>query len=450
MIVWRIMKYRRIFDNAKWIVICKVVQSLLQLLIGMFSARYLGPENYGLLKYAASVVAFALPVMKLGMDATLVHELVEKPHMESKIIGTSLTMNFASSLACMGAVSAFASVMNAGETETILVCALYSVSLVFAALEMIQYWFQYKLMSKYSSITMLCVYTAVMVYKVFLLASGKSVYWFALSISLEYGLVAAVLLVIYIKKGGRLSFSLATAKEMLGRSKHYITASMMLVILQNTDHIMLTEMSGKFQNGLYSAAITCTSVTQFVFIAIIDSFRPVILENKKQNSDEYGLNVSRLYCVTQYLAIAQSVVFTVLAELIIIVLYGAEYSAAVPVLRILIWYYSFSVMGVVRNVWILAEQKQKYLWVINLLGAMTNIVLNAFFIPRWDACGAAAASLITQFIMNFVIGFIFGPIRQNNRLLLRGINPMFAFRESKHVFSMLKNKETPEEADNIY
>lgn len=434
------MNYGKVFHNAKWIVICKILQSLLQLAVGMLSARFLGPSNYGLIKYAASVVAFAMPLMKLGLDATLVHELVEHPEKEGEIIGTSLLMNFASGLACMGGVFAFSRIMNAGETETIIVCVLYSISLVFAALEMIQYWFQYKLMSKYSSLVMLGVYFVVSAYKIFLLATEKSVYWFAVSNSVEYGLVAILLVVIYLKKGGKLGISLKTGISMLGKSRHFIVASMMVVIIQNTDHVMLTKIAGKAENGFYSAAITCTIIAQFVFTAIIDSFRPVILENKKENSPEYELNVSRLYCITQYLSLAQSIVFTVFAELIVSVLYGAEYAATVPVLRILIWYFSFSVMGVVRNVWIVAEQKQKYLWIINLTGVVLNVTLNAFLIPRFGACGAATASLATQIFANFIFGFIFKPIRENNRLLLAALNPVMLVSECKKIAGLLKNK----------
>ncbi len=434
------MNYGKVFHNAKWIVICKILQSLLQLAVGMLSARFLGPANYGLIKYAASVVAFAMPLMKLGLDATLVHELVEHPEKEGEIIGTSLLMNFVSGLACMGGVFAFSSVMNAGEPETVIVCVLYSLSLVFAALEMIQYWFQYKLMSKHSSLVMLGVYFVVSAYKIFLLATEKSVYWFAVSNSVEFGLVAIFLVAIYLKKGGKLGFSLKTGISMLGKSRHFIVASMMVVIIQNTDHIMLTKIAGKAENGFYSAAITCTVIAQFVFTAIIDSFRPVILENKKENSPEYELNVSRLYCITQYLSLAQSIVFTVFAELIVNILYGAEYAATVPVLRILIWYFSFSVMGVVRNVWIVAEQKQKYLWIINLTGVLLNVTLNAILIPQFGACGAAVASLSTQIFANFIFGFIFKPIRENNRLLIAAINPKMLVRESKKIVSLIKKK----------
>ncbi|MBE6770739.1 MAG: flippase [Ruminococcaceae bacterium] len=435
------MNYSKVFNNAKWIIVCKVIQSLLQFIVGMLCARYLGPSNYGLINYAASVVAFAIPLMRLGFDATLVHELVENPHKEGEILGTSLAMNVLSSLICIGGTTVFVSVANTDERETILVCFLYSLSVFFAAVEMIQYWFQYKLQSKYSSVSMLTAYVVVAAYRIFLLVSEKSVYWFAVTHSIEYGIVALLLLVIYFKKGGtRFCFSFETAKKMFSRSKHYILASLMLVILQNTDHIMLTFISGTAETGFYSAAITCTTIVQFVYIAVIDSFRPIILENKKDKSAEYSLNVSRLYGITSYAAIAQSAVFTFMAKIIVDILYGDEFLAAVPVLQILTWYFLFSVMGVVRNVWILAEQKQKYLWIINLSGALFNIILNSFLIPQFGASGAAFASLLTQFFANFVLGFIIKPIRENNRLLLQGLNPVFVIKEAKNILLLLKNK----------
>ena len=37
----------KVFNNAKWIIVCKIAQSLLQFVVGMLCARYLGPSNYG-------------------------------------------------------------------------------------------------------------------------------------------------------------------------------------------------------------------------------------------------------------------------------------------------------------------------------------------------------------------------------------------------------------------
>ncbi len=432
---------KQVFNNAKWIIVCKIAQSILQLIIGMLCARYLGPANYGLINYASAVVAFAMPLMKLGFDAVLVHELVDSPEKEGEIMGTALTMNVLSSLACMAGVATFVSFANSGDLAKLVVCILYSTSLVFAALEMIQYWFQYKLLSKYSSLVMLISYVIVSLYRCFLLIFGKSVYWFALTHSLDFCIIGISLILIYKKKTlQKLSFSFSRAKILINKGKFYILASLMVVIIQNTDHIMITTMIGEAENGYYSAAITCVSVVQFVFYAIIDSYRPLILTKKKENSQDYEKSISGLYSIILYMAIAQSIVFTVFAKLIIYLLYGDAYLASVPLLQILVWFVAFSYMGVVRNVWILAEQKQSFLWIINLLGATFNIILNAVLIPSYGAAGAAVASFATQVFANFIIGFIIKPLRPNNMLMLKGLNPKFFVTTVKEFVCSISKK----------
>ena len=423
------MEKKRIISNVKWVVICKAAQSLLQLIIGMLSARYLGPSNYGLINYAKSIVAFAVPFMYLGLNATLVKELIEKPNQEGQIMGTSLVMGMVSSFICIASVCGFVSVANAGEPQTIWTCFLYSLSMFFQAIELIQYWYHSKLQSKYSSVMMLITYVVVSAYKIYLLIAAKSVYWFAVAYSIEYGIIGISLLVIYRKQGTqKLQFCYSLIKPLITKSYPYIWAAMMVTVFQNTDHIMLKLMCGNTQNGYYTAAITCVSVCQFVFTAIIDSMRPVIVSYKEKKSLEYEDSVSKLYCIITYLAILQGIAFTVFAKLVVYVLYGAEYLEAVPVLRILAWQVPFSFMGKIRNVWILAEEKQGYLWKINLFGALLNVVINYFMIPIWGASGAAAASLLTQIFTNYILGFIYSPIKRNSILLMKGINPVYLIK----------------------
>lgn len=427
---------KKVFQNAKWIVICKVIQSLLQMVIGMLSARYLGPSNYGLISYASSVVAFAVPFMQLGMGETLVREYVIDPEKDGEILGTGLVMNLVAGVACIIGVICFALAANAGEPTTIIVCALYSLSLLFQAVEMTKYWFQAKLLSKYSSLAMLWAYLVVSAYKIFLLVYQKNVYWFAVSYCVEYCVVGVILLIVYKRIGRqKIRFSLATARDLFSRSKYYIMASLMVTVYQNTDHVMLKMISGDAENGFYATAITCTIIVSFVYTAIIDSMRPVILESKQESQNVFENNVSRLYSLVIYLSLAQSICFTLLAKPIVLILYGPDYLPAVNVLRIIVWQLAFSYMGTVRNVWILGEGQYRLLWRINLIGVVANVILNAVMIPKWGACGAAFASVLTQFFTNFVVGFFMKSIRMNNRLLLRGLNPGYVLE----VFAKIKS-----------
>ncbi len=414
----------KLFNNAKWIIGCKVFQSLLQFVVGMLTARYLGPSNYGLIDYAASIVAFAIPIMQLGLQSTLVQEYVESPEKEGQIIGTHLTMNLVAAVTCMIGMMSFVVISNPGEKTTILVCALYSVSLFAQALEMLQYWFQAKLISQYTSLTGLVAYTIVTAYKIYLLAAQKSIYWFAVSNALDYFVIAITLIVIYCKlsnKKLRVSFRLFI--EMFARSKYFIVSSLMVTIFAQIDKIMLKAMMTEEAVGIYSAAVTCAGLTSFVFSAIIDSFRPTIFENKKSSQEVYENSLVLCYSVVIYLSLMQCIVFSVFSKQIIYILYGSDYAASASALSLVVWYTTFSYIGPIRNIWMLAEDKQKYLWIINLSGAVANVILNAALIPFIGVMGAALASLVTQIFTNFIIGFLLKPIRYNNRLIFRGCNP---------------------------
>ena len=308
-----------------------------------------------------------MPIMQLGLNAILVQEIISNPEKEGETLGTSLVLSQISAIACIIGVFLFSLFANAGETETLIVCFLYSLLLIFYSLEMIQYWFQAKLMSKYVSLTMLIAYVLVSVYKIYLLATSKSIYWFAVSNALDYAIIAFALLIIYKKLGTyKLSFSTKTAKHLLSKSKYYIVSSMMVTIFAQTARIMLKFMLDNEAVGYYSAAVSCAGMTSFVFTAIIDSFRPLIFESQKSNQQLFEKNVTRLYSVIIYFALAQSVIITLFSEFIIKVLYGAQYADSIMALRIIIWYTTFSYLGSVRNIWILAEGKHKILWVLNL------------------------------------------------------------------------------------
>ena len=160
------MRGNRVINNVKWVVICKTIQSVTQLVIGMLTARYLGPDNYGLINYAKSVIAFAVPFMRLGLDITLTKELVDSPEQQDQVMGTALVMEMVSSLVCLGAVTGFVSVFNHGEPQTIAVCVLYGISLFFQAVELIQHWFHSNLKSKYPSVAALISYGVVSLIKI--------------------------------------------------------------------------------------------------------------------------------------------------------------------------------------------------------------------------------------------------------------------------------------------
>ena len=426
--------HSRTVKNAAWIIGCRLVQAVIGLAVTMISARYLGPSGYGLINYAASLVTFFVPIMQLGLNSTLVQEILNKPEQEGETMGTALVLTFVSGIACVIGVGAFSAFANQGETQTIFVCVLYSLLLLAQSLEMIQYWFQAKLLSKYTALTVLAAYIAISIYRITLLVAGKSIYWYEVSQAIDYEIIAIALMFIYNRlPTQKLRFSLTRANEIFGRSKHYIISAMMITVFAQTDRVMLKIMIDEAAVGYYSAAITCAGLSSFVFVAIIDSARPTILNGKKKSDEVFQYRLKLLFTLVIGLALLQSAAFTILSNLVIGILYGSAYAPSVSALRIVVWYTTFSYLGAVRDIWILAENKQKYLWIINLSGASVYICLNAFMIPVYGINGAAAASLITQIFTNVMMGFILKPIRPCNRLMLQSLNVRLFFVQVKEL-----------------
>lgn len=427
-------KFDKSFSNACWIIGCKLIKAVLTLVTTMITARYLGVSDFGVINYAAGLVAFVVPIMKLGIDSVLVHQIVEKPDAEGEIVGTSIVLNLISAFLCILGIGAFVCIANRGEEETIIVCVIYSVLLVFQAVEMLQYWFQAKLMSKYSSMAMLFAYIIVAASQILMIVFKVNIYWFALSYSIDYLFISLILLIAYAKKGTqKFKFSFKRAKELFSISKYYIVSSLLVTVFSQTDRIMLKLMIDSEATGIYSAAATCAGMTSFIFAAIIDSMRPVIFQVAKDDDKTlFHKRMTELYSVIIYFSLIQCVVITLLSPIIIKIMYGEEFAASVNALRIVVWFTTFSYLGSVRNVWMLAENKQKYLWIINLSGALGNVILNLILIPIMGVNGAAVASLCTQIFANVIIGYIVRPISFNNKLMVRGLNP-------KHIVDMVKN-----------
>ena len=416
----------KVAKNATWIIACRIVQSVFALVINMLTARFLGPSNFGLITYAASLVAFVVPIMNLGLSNILVQEIVNNPDREGKTLGTSMFLCMLSSFAWIIGVTTFAIIANHDEPVTILVCLLYSLNLFFQALELIRYWFQAKYLSKYTSIVSLCAYLVVSAYKVFLLVTAKNVYWFAISNAFDYALIAICCIIIYHKLDGqKLGFSWELGKQLFSRSKHYILSGMMVTIFAQTDKIMIKLMIDEAATGYYGAAVATASLTSFVFTAIIDSFRPSIFEGQNISENVFKHRLTMLYSIVIYVSLLQSIFMTILSGIIIRILYGSAYTPAAGALQIVVWYTTFSYMGSVRNIWILAHNKQHFLWIINMIGAIANVIINAILIPIIGIYGAAIASLITQFFTNVIVGYIIKDIRPNNYIMVEGLNPKY-------------------------
>lgn len=419
----------KIVKNAGWLMIGRVIHMILSFVIGLLTARYLGPSNFGVLNYAGAYTTFFTAFCTLGINSVIVKNFVDHPEESGETIGTTIVLRLISSILSIGTIVGIASVADKGDRLTVFVVFLYSLSLIFQVFDTFNYWFQSKLMSKYYAIATLISYTIASTYKVLMLALHMSVEWFAVANSVDVGIVAVIMYFVYRKKGGPgFSFSFRKAKELLSVSCSYILSGLMVAIYAATDKVMLKHMMDESNVGFYSLAVSIATIWAFILAAIIDSMNPSIMEYHNTDKDRYLTMNKRLYALVFYISIFASIIICLIAPLFVKIIYGEAYLPAVKPLRIVVWYVAFSYLGVARNAWIVCEKKQKYLKYIYLSSALINVVLNYTLIPFMGSSGAALASLLTQIATIFGVPAIISPLRPNTKMildaiLLRGVLP---------------------------
>lgn len=419
---------KRTVKNAGYMIIGRIIQMVFGLVISLLTARYLGPSNYGLISYAGAYTAFFTSLCTLGINSILVKEFVDHPEEQGVVIGTTLGLRAISSILSSIAIICISCVIDAGEKTTILIVALSSVGMVFNIAETFLYWFQSRLESKITASAALIAYVISSAYKIFLLATGKSVAYFALVSSLDYLCLGILLYIQYRKKQGqKLQFSVEYGKKLLGKSYHFILSGLMVSIYRQTDKLMLKQMINEAETGYYTIASSLCVIWCFILSAIIDSIYPTIMEAAKQKNEIlFKKRNIQLYAIVFYVSAAVSIGFTIFARLIIYIMYGESYLPAIVPLRILTWHTAFSYLGVARDAWIVAKDKQKHLFKIYVSAAVANVILNAVFIPTFGASGAAIASLLAQIITAIIVPFFMKEIRENallmvDAILLKGI-----------------------------
>lgn len=409
--------------NSYWIIGEQVFQMLLSLLVGIWTARYLGPSNYGTLQYTAAFISFFLNIASLGMEGVIIKKMIEKPDEEGVYLGSAIVFRLVAGLLSSIAIILLILILNPGDVLKLVLVLIQTTQFIFKSSEILNAWFQRRLQSKYVSIGKMLASIIVSAYKIFLLITAQDLVWFAVSYALTDFVLAAVLVFYYKREGGqKLSFDFTKGWTLLIGSYHFVLADIMSSIYVYSDRIMIGKMMSDADVGFYTTAATINMMWLFVPNAIIKSFRPTIMELKeKGNEFLYIRRTEQLMSTIFWLSTGVAIVLSILGRFAIHILYGDAYLPAVAPLIVLSWSTVFAVTSMTRGVWILSEGKNKYVKHFTFIGAFLNVVMNLILIPTWGIWGAAFSTLITEIVVCVVSPYFFKETRALGKMVVRSI-----------------------------
>lgn len=389
--------FRRYFFNTSWMFAEQVLRIIAGLFVGIYVARYLGPEQFGVYSYAVAFVALFGAIARLGLDGIVVRDLVNHPEERDTYLGTAFWLKLIGSLVTL-ALLAIAVQFTSNDATTNLYIFIIASGLIFQSFDVVDFHFQSRVLSKYVSISRLIQLALSSVLKLYFIYIQADLFWFVMVSLIDQISLALALTIAYWRQRvgsffGR--FDAGTAKVMLSNSWPLILSGIAISLYMRIDQIMIKEMLGEREVGLYAAAVRLSEAWYFVPVIITASLFPAILNAKKLNPKLYNERLQRLYTIMIYSAVGVALTVSFMAETIVVTLYGIHYQDAGLVLAIHIWAGIFVALGVVNGSWFLAENLQKLATLNTLIGAAVNVILNYFLIPIYGIAGVAFATFVS-------------------------------------------------------
>lgn len=373
----------------------QVLRIIAGLFVGIYVARYLGPEQFGVYSYAAAFVAMFGTISRLGLDGIVVRDLVNHPQERDVYLGTAFWLKLTGAFLTLGLL-AIAVQFTSNDAITNLYIFIIASGLIFQSFDVVDFHFQSRVLSRYVSISRLIQLALSSILKLYFIFIQADLFWFVIvSLVDQITLALSLVFAYWRQKIGSFfgHFNLGTAKVMLSNSWPLILSGIAISLYMRIDQIMIKEMLGEREVGLYAAAVRLSEAWYFVPVIITASLFPAIINAKKISQELYNKRLQRLYTIMIYFAVGVALPVTFVAESIVVILYGMHYQGAGIVLSIHIWAAVFVGLGVVNGSWFLAENLQKLATLNTLIGAVANVVLNYFLIPVYGIAGVAFATL---------------------------------------------------------
>lgn len=403
---------RKIIANIGWIFFDKIFRMIVGMLVGVWIARYLGPDEFGVLNYATLFPTVFTFVASFGLTNLLMVELVsanDEPAEQQKLVQTGLLIKL--TVGCLAYILSCCLnyILNHDKPELFLLINITGLVLILQSSDVIDTYFQSQTKAKLSVVVKLIAFGLTSAVRIYALVTHQTIIFLVLINISELVIVYILMLGVYKRHLSTItSYIQYTINYQLIRRLAHVAWPIMLTeffvfVYMKVDQFMIESLSTSRELGLYGAALRLSEAWYFISIAINTSFYPKIAESWSTNRRKFYDQYQDLLNVLIYTSITLAIFVSIFSNQLIELLYGKEFHNAGIILSVHIWAGVFVFTGVGTNNLMIVKKLQKFVLIKTAIGALINIGLNFWLIPAFGALGASIATLIAYALQSYVM-----------------------------------------------
>ena len=420
----------QVLRNIAWHSSEKVLRMLIGFLVGLWLARYLGPEQFGQFNYITAWLGMFEAIAWLGVGENMIRELVRDRADENYIMGSAFMIRLCGSLLAIALALGTSRSMGGFDEAQFTLLAILCVGVPFIETSGgIWIWFASHtnigpaVLGKNISIIIgallrLCVILA-----------GTGLIALMAAVTLESVLCCLFLVGAYLRYGERLShwrFDIRHAWQMLLTGLPIILNSLVVSLNARVAQIMIGRLTNMTDVGVYAAALRFSEIWWIVPPMVVQALAPRYIYPKDLGGQVQS-NVARIIAGMALLSLIPCLFISAIGSEIISVFLGKQYLGASSVLMIHIWTAVLIFIDAPVNQYLLATYRQSQLIFKSLVLFIFNFGLSLIMVPRYGSQGAALATLISQTVTVLVLPMLYSPLRDVRsiyRLAILEVGPL--------------------------
>ena len=404
-------EFSNVINSIGWLLFEKVFRLVVGFYVFILIAKHLGPEDFGLLNFVTALTDIFLYFSPLGLNMIVVKKFLGLRNSHDLILGSSFLAHFLGAIIFYTAAIISIYLLRPEDQVSQFLVIIAGMTIVIRSTDIIRYWFESNIQSKYiasASITSFGIFSIIKVALVLNNAGIELIIW---SIVLEQLLIALILIYISRHKGifnQKIKAKFFFIKELLSESWPFMISAAAMLIFLKVDQIMLGEILNDRAVGIYSAAVRLTEILHFLPIIIMNSFFPLLFKTNEIDRDSIVGQFQEVLIFLIRLGLILIIPMSFFSEEIIFLFYGEEFLEASKILSIHLWTAFFVFFNIVFSKWHLIENTQIFHMEKAVVGATLNILLNLILISLYGVIGAAIATLISLFLIEFFYDLVRG------------------------------------------
>lgn len=328
---------KKVLANSGWLFADKLIRMCVGLAVGVWIARYLGVKQFGQLNFAIAFASLFTALATLGLDQIVVRELVRYPDQKNEILGSTFALKLMGGLVAFTVIVVTIWMVRPTDPLAQWLVGIIAAGMIFQTFDAIDLWFQSQVKSKFTVYAKNTAFLILSAVKVGLILYGAGLMAFAWA-GLAEIVVGALGLVIAFKLSGNpfgtLQVHWPRMFQLLKESWPLLLSGLAITLYMRIDQVMLGEMLGEQDVGLYSAALRLSEVWYVVPMVVISSVMPSFTEARAQSEELYYQRLQKLFTYLARTAYLVAIPMTIIATPLITLLFGAQYSSAGPVLAV--------------------------------------------------------------------------------------------------------------------